>query len=97
MRKVTLRVISFKQSTDDPVYLYGLSDNPITMGCYYYNRDLGKFAAIQRCLHEEQTKQLHPIIETTNNPKYDSPRIPEAFIKQYYDSNKTLTKLEMRL
>jgi len=98
MRKVTLRVISFKRDDDPIEYLYGLNETkPIELGDWYYQRELGKFACLQKAGHPTQTEYKFPVIECSTNPSLGLPSIPQAFVKQYFESNKEKNILEIRL
>lgn len=98
MRKVTLRCISFKQDADAPEYLYGLNESkPIELGDWYYHRELGKFACLQKAGHLSQTELKFPVIECSTNPNLGLPSLPQAFVKQYFESNKEKNILEIRL
>lgn len=98
MRNLEIRLISFKRSPDEPEYIYGLSDRPIKMNDYYYDRTQGRFMAIVRCLHEKQLGLVYPVIEATNNPNLITlPSIPSSVVKSYFESNKQLKTITLRL
>ena len=64
------RTIEFKQDKESVAYRYALSNQQAKMGDYIYRRDLGAFLAVTRVLHPNQLKESHPVITSTNNPKY---------------------------
>lgn len=98
MRNVQLRIISFKQTANSEEYLYALNDNSIPqIGGYYYKREYGRFAAIQRVLHPNQLNEKCPVVEATNSPNYELPRIPDNFVENYFKSNKEQKLIQLRL
>lgn len=103
MRKLTLRIISYKQTPESEEYLYALNDNgEPQVNCYYYQRDLGRLACIQRLLEPSQLETVrenkYPIIEATSNGAYVSlPMIPQSFVAQYFETGKQLKEIELRL
>lgn len=98
MRNLNLRIISFKRSPDEPEWLYALNDKgEYKLGSYYYNRDLGRFAAIQQILHRDQLQLSHPIVEASTRADLGLPTIPPSFVKAYYESNKEIKNIQLRL
>lgn len=107
-RKLTLGVISFKQTETEPEYLYALNyDRLPEIGEYidmfeYRNRETfqsvyGNLGRIQPVLTPDQINKGYPVIEACTNPKYDLPRIPEAFVKAYTQSPGDYPRIELWL
>lgn len=69
---MTTRIITFRQTQDEPEYKYLLSERPLNLGDFYYNRGNGRFCAVQRVLHPNQLNTPYPAIEATDNPKYET-------------------------
>lgn len=94
---ISCRVISFKQTADTPEHIYFLSERPLEMGAFYYNRDMGRFAAIQKVLTGEQLKTSCPRVEATTEGKYGLPKVPTAFAGNYFKTGKTIKETNLRL
>lgn len=97
MENIKCRVISFKQSSEHEEHVYFLSDRPLETGCYYYNRDLGRFAAVQRCLEQEQLKLTYPRIEASTDVNYELPAVPPIFKEHYFSTGKTQKTAQIRV
>lgn len=98
MRNVEVRIIRFKRATNEPEHTYALNDNgtPV-MGCYYYDRSLGRFAAVQRILTKSQLETKCPIIEACDNIDYELPQLPASLVKGFKEAGNGIKNTFLRL
>jgi hypothetical protein len=98
MKITELRLISLSRHSDEPLFLYGLSDRKPTAGSVIYCRDYGRMC----CIQNVSEQMLPPLenwhtIEMTNNPNLNLPQFPQAIVKQYFEGGKQLKTVNVRI
>lgn len=101
MRNLELTIVSFKRSDDQQEHLYALNyDRLPEIGEYYFRDTNSRFTQIQHNLFKGQIESnggSAPVIEATTDESYDLPRIPQAFVTNYFLNNREPKKIQLRL
>jgi len=85
-RKLTLPVVSFRQTPEEPIFIYALnSDRQPELGEYVDMPVYGNFARVQKVISHSQLHKGHPVIEASSNKKYGLPQLPAKFVEAYND------------
>ena len=101
MENISCIVVSFKQTEEEPEYIYFVSERPIKTGDYYLDATKSPFMRVAYMY----TQKLHDRcrrLEATNNPKYllqtlNITMIPEVFVKSYFGGGKQIKHAPLRV
>lgn len=84
MINIEARLICIRHAPDDQEQVYALIDRKPVKGEYYYNRELGEWACIQKALEDSQLENVVPVVMATTNEQYPITRIPKALADAFF-------------